>query len=294
MRGAARDARVTRAARWARWIRRRCDFPWTAAVCLIAIAATAAALDAPRIADAVIADARIAHGEPWRALTGPLVHATWGHLIRDLALVALAGCAYEAPLRSRRALLFLAGIAAPAIGVLAAGDVRWYCGLSGLSHALLAAALSYELGARRGAARAIAGALCAIAAAKPIYELITGAPAFAMSLGDGVVQVPLAHAIGAVIGAACGWLAAADRRRAPATPGDTAGTYPTRRAARHEALGAAARSPIGSPAGSSASAAARSVISAPLRSTSLLAPGQTRAAAGGAVISANSAEPEPG
>lgn len=192
----------------------RCDFAWTLAVALAAIAATAAAFAAPGIGDALIADGRIAGGEPWRAATGPLVHATWGHLVRDLALVVLAGAAYEAPLRSRRALLFAGGLVVPPIAVLAAGDARWYCGLSGLSHALLAAALTFELGHRRGAARAVVFALCAACAIKPVYELATGAPAFAMSLGPGIVQVPLAHAAGAIVGIVCGALASRDRRGA--------------------------------------------------------------------------------
>ncbi|MGH2900781.1 MAG: rhomboid family intramembrane serine protease, partial [Solirubrobacteraceae bacterium] len=152
----------------------RCDFPWTLAVAVLAVAATAAAFASPALADALIADSRIAHGQLWRVVTGPLVHATAGHLVRDLALVALAGIAYEGPLRSRRALLFAGGLALPAIAVLAAGDAQWYCGLSGLSHALLAAALAYELVCRRGPARAIVGALCAVCALKPIFELATG------------------------------------------------------------------------------------------------------------------------
>jgi rhomboid family GlyGly-CTERM serine protease len=186
---------------------RTCDCPWTLAVAVLAIAATAGAHAWPGLADALVADGRIAHGQLWRAVTGPFVHATWGHLIRDLALVAIAGIAYEAPLRSRRALLFTGGLVLPALAVLAAGDAQWYCGLSGLSHALLAAALSYELVSRRGTARAIVAALCAVCALKPIYELATGGPAFAMSLGPGVVQVPLAHAVGALVGIACGLLA---------------------------------------------------------------------------------------
>jgi rhomboid family GlyGly-CTERM serine protease len=195
-------------------VRRRWDFPWTLSITALAIAATASAFASMTIADLFVADHRIAHGQLWRALTGPLVHATWGHLVRDLALVALAGIAYEAPLRSRRALLFAGGLVVPAIAVLAAGDAQWYCGLSGLSHALLAAALSYEAGSRRGLVRAIVLLLCAVGAVKPIYELVTGAPAFAMSLGDGIVQAPLAHVVGVLIGVACGVLASADRRRA--------------------------------------------------------------------------------
>ena len=184
--------------------RLRCDFPWTLAIVGLAVVATLGAFGSPRIADALRADGRIADGQLWRAVTGPLMHATWGHLVRDLALVALAGVAYEAPLRPLRAPLFVAGLIVPALAVLAAGDARWYCGVSGLSHALLAAALSYEVMRRRGAARAIVLGLCAVSALKPLYELATGAPAFAMSLGDGVTQAPLAHVVGVMIGIACG------------------------------------------------------------------------------------------
>lgn len=194
-------------------MRARCDFPWTAAVAILAIAATAAAFASPAAGPALVADARGFGAEPWRLITGPFVHATWGHLIRDVALVALAGVAYEAPLASRRRLLFAAGVVVPAAAVLLAGHAAWYCGLSGLSHALLAAALTYELARRRGAARIAVIALGAFAALKPLYELATGAPAFAMELGDGVVQVPLAHAVGVAVGVACGALAARDRRR---------------------------------------------------------------------------------
>jgi rhomboid family GlyGly-CTERM serine protease len=195
-------------------VRPRCDFPWTISVTALAVVATASAFASTTIADLLVADHRIAHGQLWRVLTGPLVHATWGHLVRDLALVAIAGIAYEAPLRSRRAPLFAGGVVVPAMAVLAAGHAQWYCGLSGLSHALLAAALSYEAGSRRGVARAVVLGLCAVSAVKPIYELVTGAPAFAMSLGDGIVQAPLAHLVGVLVGVACGVFAAADRRHA--------------------------------------------------------------------------------
>jgi hypothetical protein len=97
--------------------------------------------------------------------------------------------------------------------VLASGTASWYCGLSGLSHALLAAALAYEALHRHGAVRIGVLALCAIAAVKPIYELVTGTPAFAMSLGDGVHQVPVAHAVGVAVGIACGLAAHAHPAR---------------------------------------------------------------------------------
>jgi rhomboid family GlyGly-CTERM serine protease len=197
--------------RGAAWPR---DAPWTLAVIALAVIATAGAFASPACRDALVADARIFDGQLWRALAGPLVHATWGHLVRDLALIAIAGLAYEGPLRAYRPQLFAGGLIAPALAVLVATDLRWYCGLSGLSHALLAAALAYEAVRRRGPARLVAIALAAVAAPKPLYELATGGPAFAMSLGAGVRQVPLAHLVGVCVGLACG-LAAGVRATGP-------------------------------------------------------------------------------
>jgi rhomboid family GlyGly-CTERM serine protease len=182
----------------------RFDFRWTAVVIALAILATASAFTSPAVRDALVADGRIFEGQWWRLVTGPFLHATWGHLIRDLVLVAIAGIAYEGPLGAKKLALYGGGIVVPALAVLVARDAAWYCGLSGLSHALLAAALSYEFVRRRGAARAAVLGLCAIAAAKPVYELVTGVPAFAMPLGEGVVQVPLAHVVGVFVGIACG------------------------------------------------------------------------------------------
>lgn len=185
---------------------------------MLAIVATVLVAGALVPRDALVADGRVFDGQWWRLVTGPLVHATWGHLVRDLALVAIAGVAYEQPLARVKLALFGAGLVVPPLAVLADGEVAWYCGLSGLSHALLAAALAYELRRRRGGARAIVLALCAVAAVKPIYELATGVPAFAMPLGDGVVQVPLAHVAGVAVGIACGLAAARRVASDPAIP----------------------------------------------------------------------------
>jgi rhomboid family GlyGly-CTERM serine protease len=171
---------------------KRCDFPLTLAAIALAVALTALA------PDALIADGRALHGQWWRLATGPFIHATWAHLVRDLALVALAGIPYEARLPHR---LWILGLVVPPLVTL--GTVDWYCGLSGLSHALLAGALTYEALRRRGRTRIAVLALCAIAALKPLYEVATGAPAFPMALGAHVVQVPIAHAAGVLVGIAC-------------------------------------------------------------------------------------------
>jgi membrane associated rhomboid family serine protease len=187
-------------------VKRRFDFPVTLAICALAISATAAAFTWPSVYDALAVDGAL------RVVTGPFVHATWGHLIRDLALVALAGAAYEGPLARYRLPLFGGGLLVPALAVLATHEADWYCGLSGLSHALLAAAFAYEAVNRRGRTRAIVRVVGVIAALKPLYELLTGAPVFPMSLGPGVSQhVPLAHVAGVLVGIPCGLRAARTR-----------------------------------------------------------------------------------
>lgn len=193
-------------------MKRRFDFPLTLAICVLAVAATEAAFASSAVRDVVVADGRALHGQPWRLAIGPLFHATWGHLIRDLALVALAGVAYEKPLARYRLALFGGGLVVPAFAVLVTHEADWYCGLSGLSHALLAAAFAYEAVNRRGKTRAIVRVVGVVAALKPLYELISGAPVFPMSLGPGVGEhVPLAHVAGVLVGIPCGLRAAINR-----------------------------------------------------------------------------------
>lgn len=183
------------------------DCSWTLLLGLAAAVATAGALSASgaghRVVDALIADDRIAQGQLWRALTGPLVHATWGHLVRDLALTLLVGVAYERELRDRWLPLFAVALVAPTIAVLATGASAYF-GLSGLSHALVAAALGLELRRRRGGARVYVLVIAAGCMIDLIYEAWSGGPAFPMDLGPNIRQVPIAHVVGAIAGAAFG------------------------------------------------------------------------------------------
>jgi rhomboid family GlyGly-CTERM serine protease len=183
------------------------DFSWTLLLALAAAVVTAGALSTSlaghRVVDLLVADGRIAHGQLWRALTGPLVHATWGHLVRDLALTLLVGIAYERELRDRWLPLLGVALVAPTLAVLATG-ARAYFGLSGLSHALVAAALGLELRRRRGGARAYVIVIAVACLIDLIYEAWTGGPAFPMDLGPNVRQVPIAHVIGALVGAGFG------------------------------------------------------------------------------------------
>ncbi len=91
--------------------------------------------------------------EPWRFFTGHLVHASYQHLVLNLALFVPISAWRERKVGLQRLLLELLVIA----GAVALG-VRWlhtgwstYCGLSGVVYGLLAVAL---LGAPMKAARA--------------------------------------------------------------------------------------------------------------------------------------------
>lgn len=143
-------------------------------------------------------------GQLWRLVTGPLVHATWGHLIRDLALLIFVGVGYGQLIGRRFAAVFAAGLIAPAAAVFALEpDLAVYYGTSGLTHALLAAAVIAELtGPRRDRlTRGLAAVVGAGLAFKLGFELLTGGPLFPMDLGAQVRQLPSAHAAGAVAGA---------------------------------------------------------------------------------------------
>ena len=181
------------------------DWKLTFAIAVTAAVVTAIALaTGPDGAAArwLVADRdALARGELWRAITGPFVHVTWGHLVRDLALVLVPGIAYEAAFGRRWRLVIVAGLIVPALVVVATGTPAYY-GLSGLSHACLAATLGYELRHRTGPTRWYVVALLAAGIGKIGYELATGAPAFAMDLGPGVHQATLAHAAGGALGLA--------------------------------------------------------------------------------------------
>ncbi|HTJ42763.1 MAG TPA: rhomboid family intramembrane serine protease [Kofleriaceae bacterium] len=168
----------------------------TLVIAIAAIAATALA------SDLIVADHRVWY-EPWRSVTGPLVHATWPHLLRDVGLVLILGFAYERKLAHAWPWIVGLGLALPPIAVVASGDAGYY-GLSGLAYAMLAAALAYET-SRHPALIPIA----IVFAFKVVYEAAAGPDATATSilprgawlaLGPHVHQAPIAHLAGALGG----------------------------------------------------------------------------------------------
>lgn len=194
---------------------RKLDCWWTLLIALAACAATAAYLSGASTASPLLAErGAVRSGELWRLITGPLVHATWGHLVRDLALLVGLGVAFEGFMGRRWLLACVFGLLGPTALVLVLDpSLAGYCGTSGLTHALLAAASVYI--ARDPSVprwlRHLAITGLGLLLAKIAYELALGAPMFPMDLGPGVHQLPLAHATGALIGAVIGWRRAAAR-----------------------------------------------------------------------------------
>lgn len=178
----------------------------TLLISFLSVLATAS-LCWPGVASFLVADSqKIADYELWRWITGPLVHATWGHLLRDLALLLFVGVAFERELGRRYSLLCLLGLVLPTIVSLHDPQIHFYYGSSGLTHALLAAVMLYILVPGRSQLAspswmlAMAGAATLTLFGKVLWEVSTGAPLFPMDLGPGVHQLPIAHASGAAVG----------------------------------------------------------------------------------------------
>ena len=141
---------------------------------------------------------------PWTIITSHFTHWTLDQFFWGLAVFVPLGIACERRSRTRF-LLALSGsaIAIPlALGALAP-SIGAYRGLSGLDSALFALLACSVAGERRSGDAAtllIVGAAALGFGGKIAFELFTGSPMFASQLGAGIVPVPLAHAVGAVVG----------------------------------------------------------------------------------------------
>ncbi|HEX6885855.1 MAG TPA: rhombosortase [Planctomycetota bacterium] len=159
---------------------------------------------------------RVLASEPWRLASAHFVHYSLQHWLVDaLAFGALLlVCGLRAPARTLATL----ALSAPAISLAVLAWVpglERYRGLSGLDSALFGLALALELRARRAPLVLVAGALFA---AKVAFELATGTALFVDGSGQGFTPVPLAHAVGALVGLACGLVGASTRSPWPVAP----------------------------------------------------------------------------
>ena len=155
--------------------------------------------------------------EPWRLLTGHLVHINWPHAVINAAALLIVARLFAPDLSAPRqwVILLSAGVVI-ALGLAAlAPGILWYRGMSGVLHALFfAGAAKWLFSARSYAVRKLwlpaalfAGGWIKVALEQPVGSELP----YADWLGAAVV--PQAHLLGAAWGSVFGLLLAlADRR----------------------------------------------------------------------------------
>ena len=95
-------------------------------------------------------------GEMFRLLTGPLVHASWGHAARDLGPLLVLGLVWERALGRRCwIIVVLLSISVPAlVSLIVMRELQLYFGLSAVTYGVLCAGLVLQWGAVSGAVSA--------------------------------------------------------------------------------------------------------------------------------------------
>ena len=178
--------------------------PWTVGLVALSCLATAACLHLPAGSWLVVTPDRLAAGELWRLLAGPLVHATAEHAIRDLGLLAILGLIYEPRVGRRFGLVLLASTAvAPGAAFLTEPSMVAYFGMSSTVHGVAAAALVCEWRQASGKPPLWIVAASLIFPAALLLEYFTGPLIFHLDLGQHIRSVPLTHLAGFAGGAAC-------------------------------------------------------------------------------------------
>jgi rhomboid family GlyGly-CTERM serine protease len=151
--------------------------------------------------------------QPWRGLTGHLVHVSWAHALVNAAGLIVVARLYAEDLDVRRQVstLLLSAVAITAVLAVVYPTITWYRGLSGALHGLFfAGAAKWLISARpRSLRRLWLPALLLLGGwLKVMLEQPDGAGTpHADWLGAAVV--PQSHLAGAVCGTALGALFAA-------------------------------------------------------------------------------------
>ena len=169
--------------------------------------------------------AAVTAGEPWRLVSGQLVHWSDAMATADLLLVLLVGAIVECHARRTLLVAMGLGVTASALAVhLAARSVEVYRGSSGVGCALLVCAAAVVWRRSGGAVAVVALALLVI---KLVAEL-AGIP-LGGTLPAGVQPVPAVHLAGAVAGLLAAvvfpgprrveWRSPEGGRKAAGTPG---------------------------------------------------------------------------
>jgi len=151
--------------------------------------------------------------EPWRLVTGHFVHVSWLHAMLNCVALLLLERLFDG--RLRRSELWLLLLAAPlaislVFWILLPG-LGWYRGLSGALHAVYFAGCIAWITGAAGRQRWLPFAALASGAVKVLLEQPWDAT-FPFREWLGAAVVPQAHLVGALAGAAAGFLFPARRQ----------------------------------------------------------------------------------
>lgn len=152
--------------------------------------------------------ALVAQGQWWRLLTGHIVHLGWTHLALNLMGLALMWALFfpDYSVRGWAVILLCSLVTIDAAFFFIERDVRWYVGLSGLLHGVMAAGTIAYVRRREPGAWVLVPFLIG----KLIYEQFVGTMPYSLDSAGGPVVVD-AHLYG-VLGAVIGVLALRWRR----------------------------------------------------------------------------------
>jgi rhomboid family GlyGly-CTERM serine protease len=184
----------------------------------IVLALAVLALHAVAPADALEYRRLALASEPWRVLTGHLVHINWPHAFVNAAALFVVARLYAPDLDARRqgVALILSGLAISGALAWLLPSIEWYRGLSGALHGLyFAGATKWLMSERPRTLRRLwlPATLFLGGWIKVVLEQPGGA-ATANADWLGAAVVPQAHLVGAICGTLLGALfAAMDARR---------------------------------------------------------------------------------
>lgn len=172
------------------------------------IAAAVLLLHASGLGDALEYRRALLASEPWRLITGHVVHINWPHALINAAALVIVARLFAPDLgASRQALVLVSAALLIGLGLGSlAPQVYWYRGLSGALHALFFAGATLWLASARPRtvrtlwlpAALVVGGWIKVALEQPAGEALP----YADWLGAAVV--PQAHLIGAAWGSALG------------------------------------------------------------------------------------------
>lgn len=153
--------------------------------------------------------AAVAAGETWRIFSGHVTHFGSQHLLLDVAALLILGVACERRWPGLTRLTLGASGVVISLGLFVLRpDLHLYRGLSGLDAALFALLATGLLGeARQARSYWRCAALASLGLAgigKIVYEVISRQALFLESSAALFEPIPLAHALGALVGIAAG------------------------------------------------------------------------------------------